>query len=117
MRFNKIMVSIALLAVSVPSLGLASASFGLPQSSIHAGASTNFLIHGSSGITSGYAYYDIYANGHFVCTTSSSANTPLWNCYGSISTAGTYQITGLLRGNSSLSPNGNNAQMQLTVTP
>ncbi len=117
MKFKRYVLFAAL--VATPVLGSASERFSLPCNSgcsIHANTSTQFLIYGS-GVSYGYAYFDIYAGNQFVCTTNSSNNTPIWQCNGSISATGTYTVTGYVRGSSNLHSPGDNATMQLTVIP
>ena len=117
MKLAKILIP-AIAATLVPAFASA-AHFSLPCSSsctIHAGVSTQYLITGN-GVSTGYAYYDIYAGSTFVCETNTSNNTPIWQCNGTIASPGTYTVTGVVKGFSNLHPPGDNATVSITVVP
>jgi hypothetical protein len=117
MKLGKLLIP-TIAAMAMPTFASA-AYFSLPCSSsctIHAGVSTQFLITGR-GVSSGYAYYDIYAGSAFVCETNTSNNTPIWQCNGSIASPGTYTVTGVVKGFSNLQAPGDNATVSITVVP
>jgi hypothetical protein len=93
-------LALGVLALAVPSLSYAGQNWSTHPTK--AGVATDTYIYGGSAAYG--AYFKIYANGTYLCTTNAAATTPIWHCVATIANPGNYQLSAVVYNANGVTP-------------